>query len=467
MYDYDIAVIGMGPGGMAVSAMGAEMGLKVCAIEARALGGECMNVGCIPSKALLRVGKLRHAVTQLVERGVGAGQEPRLQGVFERLQKDLKYIGEAKTRGMFEKVELLLQQGRASFADDHTLLLGERRISAKRIFIATGTSPMLPEVPGLTPEMTLTNDNLFSLPEVPARLVIWGGGTIACEMAQAFRRMGAEIDMVIRAKHLLRRVDPDAVSLLEETLQSEGVRIHRETSLARVEDDKRIVLTNGEVLPAAKVLVALGRKRSFEGLNLEAAGVRYTEKGIEVNNFLQTSVPHIYAVGDCNGFHEFSHAAMHQSMLALMNCMLPWPSKLNFRKYVVPSTIFTEPQVSQVGASAQELTARRVRFETVKVNYADYGAAIAEGVDKGFVKVHISRTGKILGAGVVGEGSADMINEWGLAVQKGLCITSLLMLQHSFPSMSFLNKRIAETWMMNRMKGNAWMRLMARVMFRF
>jgi pyruvate/2-oxoglutarate dehydrogenase complex dihydrolipoamide dehydrogenase (E3) component len=234
-----------------------------------------------------------------------------------------------------------------------------------------------------------------------------------------------------------------------------------------VENGSRVHLKNGTVLEAERILVALGRKRDYSGLNLQAAGVASSELGIAVDSALRTSAPHIYAVGDCNGHYEFSHAAMHQGMLALMNSMIPWPFRLNFRRYAAPATIFTEPQISQVGLGQAELERRGLKHEAVKVNYADYGAAIAEGVAAGFVKVFASPRGRIYGAVVAGEGSGEMINEWALAVQKGLSLDSILMLQHSFPTMSFLNKRIAETWMMNRMRANAWMRGAARLMFRW
>lgn len=198
-------------------------------------------------------------------------------------------------------------------------------------------------------------------------------------------------------------------------------------------------------------MAAAGRRFDYSALRLENAGVALGKRGnIRVNRFLQTTRAHIFAVGDCNGEHLFSHAAMHQGMIALMNAMLPRFARRDFRKYVVPATMFTAPQLSSVGAGERELQAAGTRFETIVCRYADYGAAIAEETAEGFVKAFIGRGGKILGACIVGEGSGEMINEWALAVQKKLRITDLLFLQHSFPTMGFLTKRIAETWMMKR-----------------
>ncbi|WP_448562486.1 dihydrolipoyl dehydrogenase family protein [Trichothermofontia sp.] len=468
-YDYDVLVIGMGPAGMAVSAMAAEMGLKVCAIEGHRLGGECMNVGCIPSKALLRMAKTRHVIHKLSRMELEPVALPQVRDPFGRIQADIRYINDSKTQRMFTKVDLILQQGKAQFVDPHTVRVGDsRRISARRIFIATGTQPAIPPFPGIDQVEVLTNNNLFSLDRVPESLVVLGGGAIACEMAQAFARLGSRCTMIIRGPHLLRGVDPDAVQLLEKAFAAEGIEVLSQRTIQHIfphEGGVKVLTDTGEAIVAEKLLVATGRQLDFSGLGLEKAGVKYSDKGITVNRYLQTSQKHIFAVGDCNGYAMYSHAAMHQGMIAIANCVLPHPFKQDFRKFVVPWTIFTEPQISHVGPSAVELQARGINYEVVQVKYEDYGAAIAEGVDIGFVKVFTNATGRLFAATVVGEGSGEMVNEWGLAIQKGLRMYDLLFLQHSFPSMAFLNKRIAETWMMKRMQV-PWLKSMASTLFR-
>lgn len=466
-YEYDIAVIGLGPAGMAVSIMASEMGLRVCAIEAQRVGGECMNVGCIPSKALLRIAGQRHALKQLDRYGFSPLSIPAPADPFSAIQADLRFISEKKTMGMFKKVDLLLQKGAASFVDPHTLRVGERTLTARRIFICTGTRPALPPLEGIERVSVLTNDNLFTLPAVPASLLVIGGGAIACEMAQAFSRLGTEVRMVIRGGRLLKGADADAVNLLEKAFAKEGIRIERNCEMQRIHEADGLVHleTGGGVFSAERVLCATGRSMDFSSLNLDGVGIKYSRKGIEVDRYLRTSLLHVFAAGDCNGHHLFSHSAMHQGMLALMNAMLPWPLKRDFREYVVPWTVFTDPQISQVGPGGDELKAAGVRFETVTASYGDYGAAIAEKIDSGFVKVLAGRTGRLFSATVVGEGSAEMINEWGLAIQSRARMTSLLFLQHSFPSMAFLNKRVSENWMMNRMKSGL-LRALCRLMFR-
>jgi pyruvate/2-oxoglutarate dehydrogenase complex dihydrolipoamide dehydrogenase (E3) component len=468
-YDYDILTIGVGPAGMAVSAMGAEMGLKVCAIEKNKLGGECMNVGCIPSKALLRMAKTRHAVTKFADFDIEETDLPKVNNPFEHIQEKLTFINEKKYAAKFAKVDQVTRQGAASFVDSHTVAVGDRKITAKRIFICTGTKPSKPPIPGLdTIDNVLTNENLFNLENIPESMLIVGGGAIGSEMAQAFCRLGCKTTIVQMDPHLLPFADKFAGEILEEALTKEGVEIYNSRSISEIiSKDGRVVLKTkeGETLEAERLLMAAGRVPALDGLKLENAGVNYTPRGIPVNGNLETNVSHIYAVGDCNSHHLFSHAAMHQGMIALMNIMRPWPFKTDFRKYVVPWTVFTEPQVSSVGMQESELIAAGIKYDVIEAKHGDYGAAIAEQVTTGSVRVLASKMGKIYGASVIGEGSAEMINEWGLAIQKKIRLADIMLLQHSFPSMSFMNKSIGESWMMNLLK-ISWMKKMMGLMMR-
>ena len=451
---YDVLVIGLGPAGMAVAVMAAEMGLSVCAVEREHVGGECMNVGCIPSKALLRMGKKRALFKKLLPEGA-ENTEAALPDPFAKIARDLDHISTHKTMGMFGKVQLVYKEGGARFLDARTVAVGGQRITARKIFICTGTHPAVPEISGLREVQPLTNDSLFHLEKVPASMMILGSGAIACEMAQAFSRMGCRVSMVFRGKGLMWREDRDATTILEEALEKDGVTLYREAGMAsfrRDEEGVHLSLKDGREVVAAEVLCALGRHFDGGELDLDKAGVAYTERGIKVDKYLCSSNPDIYACGDVNGEKLFSHAAMHQGMLALMNCMAFPPFKKNFRAYPVPWTIFTEPQISRTGRSAAELDKAGIRYETVRVNYADYGAAIAEDVDTGFVKVFVSKWGRVYGALIVGEGSGEMINEWTAIIQHKIRLTSVMMQQHSFPTMGFLSKRVAEVWMMGKMK---------------
>ncbi|MCC5830038.1 MAG: NAD(P)/FAD-dependent oxidoreductase [Phycisphaeraceae bacterium] len=467
-YEHDLAVIGLGPAGMAVSIMGAEMGLSVCAIEANKIGGECMNVGCIPSKALLRMGKMRAGFDKLEDYGLAPTPRPEVRSIFPRIQEHLKYINEAKTRRMFANVNLVLGEGKASFVDRHTLAVREKRITARRIFICAGTRPALPPIEGLDQVPLLTNENLFNLPSVPESMIVIGSGAIASEMAQGFARLGARVTMVMRGKGLMWRTDGDARALIEDAFERDGITLKTNRTMKRVEatgSGVRLLTEEDGAIEATHILVATGRRMDFASMKLDNAGVAHSERGIEVNPYLRTTARNIYAPGDCNGYAQFSHAAMHQGMLALINSMMPWPMKRRFKRYLVPWTVFTEPQYSWVGPSEEELNKRKVRYETVVTRHEDYGAAIAENLGKGFVKVLVSPAGRIHAAGVVGEGSGEMINEWALAIQNRIRMHKIMLLQHSFPTMAFLNKRVSEEWAMNRMKSSL-IKKMCRFMFR-
>ena len=468
-YDHDIITIGLGPAGMAVSIMGSEMGLSVCAIEKGNIGGECMNVGCIPSKSLLRMAKHRKAFDKLAKMGMLESPKPDVNRSFEIIQQHLKYISEKKTMKMFDKVEMVYQQGSAEFVDAHTVKVGDKNYSAKKIFICTGTKPAIPNLPNIENIDYLTNETMFTLDHIPPSMIVIGGGAIACEMAQAFSRLGSKVTMIIRGPRLMWREDTDATDTLESVFEEEGITILREQKPVNFEmQDGNVVMhtDKGQTITAGKLLVAAGRKYSFEDMKLENAGVKVNSKGaIKVNKYLQTATGHIFAAGDCNGYHLFSHAAMHQGMIAIMNSMMRGPLKRDFRKFVVPWTVFTEPQVSRVGMNETELKEKNIKYETIKVKYEDYGAAIAEAVDTGFVKAFVAPAGRIYGVYIIGEGSGEMINEWALAIQKKINICDIMMLQHSFPTMGFLSKRIAETWMMNKMKSNA-VKKLCKLMFK-
>ncbi|MBW6509629.1 MAG: NAD(P)/FAD-dependent oxidoreductase [Desulfuromonadales bacterium] len=465
-YEYDIITIGVGPAGLVVSAMASEMGLKVCAIEKDKIGGECMNAGCIPSKALLRMGKTRHAVTRFPAMQMEEMREPEVKDPFSLIQEQLKAVVAKydKKLGKVDKVK-----GAARFVDSHTVEVDGRRISAKRIFICTGTRPAKPPIPGLdTIDNLLTNENLFHLNAIPKSMLIIGGGAIGAEMAQAFSQLGCRTTIVQMDPHLLPFADRFAGDLLEECLKKEGIAVYNSRSITSVttNDEGHVVLTTreGETLEAERLLLAAGRAPVIDKLDLEKAGVQYTPKGIPVNANLQTNIPHIFAVGDCNGHYLFSHAAMHQGMIALMNIMRPWPFKKDFKKYVVPWTVFTEPQVSSVGMRESDLIAAGIKYEVIEAKHADYGAAIAEQVTTGSVRVLASKYGKIYGATVIGEGSAEMINEWALAIQKKIRLVDIMLLQHSFPSMSFMNKSIGEMWMMGMLKNATMKKMMTKML---
>jgi len=455
-YDFDLICIGLGPAGMAVSAMGAEMGLNVCTIEKHKIGGECMNVGCIPSKSLLTISKLRHSASKLREMGLMEVETADIKAPFSKIAGYLDYVSNKKTLKMFDKVTLVLSEGSATFVDSHTVRVGEKSITAQKIFIATGTEPMLPPIDGISDIDILTNSNIFNLTEIPQSMTIIGGGAIGCELAQAFTRLGTKCTIVHMDDFLIPHGDKEAGKLLEDIFKKEGIDVYNSKKITSLKNDgnKISLLTeDGICINSGKLLVAAGRKVVLDGLNLDKIGVKYNKQAIEVDTKYRTSIKHIYAVGDCNGRAMLSHAAMHQGMFAIMNAVSPF-SLFQYKNYVIPWTVFTEPQVSYVGMREEDLKKKGIKYETHIAKYEDYGAAIAENVAVGFVKVFTNSFGKVFGVSIVGEGSGEMINEWALIIQKKIRLHSILFLAHSFPTMGFLSKRIAEMWMMKKMNSS-------------
>lgn len=466
-YNYDLICIGLGPAGMAVSVMAVEMGLKVCAIEKYKVGGECMNVGCIPSKSILAIAEMRHSLSKLKEMGLYDGDTAQVASPFSKIDSYLDFINSKKTMKMFDQVDLILNEGVAEFVDSHTVKVGDKTVTAKKIFIATGTEPMIPPIDGISEVEVLDNTNIFNLKETPESLTVVGGGAIGCELAQAFSRLGTKCSILHMDEHLIPMGSREAGETLQKVLEKEGIAVYHKKKVSKFrQDGKEIVLSteDGLELRSEKLLMAAGRKIVLDDLHLEKAGVKFDARGIKVDSRQRTNKKHIYAAGDCTGGIMLSHAAMHQGMFAIMNAVSPF-SFFKYTGYVVPWTVFTDPEVSYVGMSETELKAKKIKYETHVANYGDYGAAIAEHASEGFIRVFTSAMGRIYGVCIVGKGSGEMINEWALAIQNKIRMHQIMFLAHSFPTMGFLSKRVSEMWMMKKM-GNRKLQKMIGFMYR-
>jgi len=456
MKRHDAIVIGMGPAGMAISAMGAAMGLDVLAVEKHKVGGECLNCGCIPSKALLKAAEALHGARNLEPYGFEAELELRKGDPMGVVRQKVHAINDKKLMKAFERVTLI--SGEASFETPDTVTVGGESYTAKKIFIATGTEPFIPPIPGVdTVPDILTNVNMFEIEEIPESMIIIGGGAIGTEMAQAFSRLGTKVMVIHMDPHLVPIGDEEAGKLLESVFEKEGITVRNGARIEKIsyEKDAVSVHAGGEVFSAQRLLMAAGRMPVLQPLNLEKAGVAYTKKGIVVDDFMRTNVKNIYAAGDCNGQALLSHAAMHQGMLALMHALSPLGLGMFRRsRYVVPWSVFTQPEVAQVGLTEKQARDKGSFFEVVKKEFRSYGRTVADGHPEGFVKVILGKRGRILGATVVGENASELIQEWALAMQYKKSIFSILMTQHAFPSISMINKMVAEQWMMGKMQSS-------------
>ena len=463
MKKFDIMVIGMGPAGMAVSAMGAAMGLSVLSIEKDKVGGECLNVGCIPSKALLKAGEALHSARNLKGYGLDAEVTLRAADPMGVVREKIHGINDKKFQKAFERATLV--KGTAEFVDDRTVQVNGESYRAKKIFIATGTEPFIPPIPGLreVPDI-LTNMNMFELEKMPESLTIIGGGAIGSEMAQAFTRLGTKVSLAHMDPHLVPVGDEEAAAVLQEAFEREGIKVYNGAKITEVSvKDGRIITTaDGVTLESERILVATGRKAVLEPLGLEKAGVEFTKKGITVDSHMRTNKSHIYAVGDCNGHSLLSHAAMHQGMLALMHALSPLSlPMLKRERYVVPWAVFTEPEIAQVGMTEKEAEAKGLKVQVMKKDFRAYGRTVADGHPEGFIKVITDGKGRIYGATIVGEAASELIHEWTMAIQYKRRMHHVMMMQHAFPSVSMINKMIAEDWMMEKMK-SGWMQKLVK-----
>lgn len=452
MIKKDLIVIGMGPAGMAVSAMGSAMGLDVLAIEKHRVGGECLNVGCIPSKALLKAGETNFLAKNLRKFGIEVNLEKMGMDPMSVVREKIEGINNRKFMKTFEKVDLVIGKGTAHFLDSKIVEVDGNKYTARSIFIATGTEPFIPPIPGLADVPMLTNVNLFELEKMPASLTVIGGGAIGTEMAQAFSRLGTKVNLVHMDSHLIPLGDEEAGKYLENELVKEGIGIFNAEKILKVEQKDGIIYTHTDqrVLESQEILVATGRKPVLEPLKLDNAKIKYNPKGIIVDEYGRTNISHIYAIGDCNGHNLFSHAAMHQGMLSLMHSISPVSlPKFKRSNYVVPWSVFTKPEVAQVGLTEQEAIAKGIKFQVVKKDYSSYGRTVADGTPEGFIKILTNKRGKIYGATIVGEAASELIHEWTMAIQYKKSMFDIMMMMHSFPSISMLNKMVAEDWMMS------------------
>jgi len=462
-YDYDVIVIGLGSAGMAVSTMATHMGLKVLGIDERSAGMPDSNA---LRRSVLRMAHSHYPCARLGDLAHERVAAPASVNPFARVIADLSTFEETGRR-MIEKLGAQLHDGTAAFVDPHTVSVEGDLFTAKKIFVCVGTRPSVPAIPGLKTVDYLTSETAFALDDLPESLIVIGGGSAGCEMAQAFSRLGCRTSIVHPDPHLLSHRDRGVGKVLEEAFAEEGIRVYNARAIRQVvSEGAQVALRtdHSETFRAQHLLIAAGRRFDFASLSLEKAGIEYGDRGIRVDGALRTCRRHIYAPGECNGTPRASHSAGHQGMIALMNATLPGPFRFNYRKRLVPWALFTAPPVAHVGALERDLRNCDVPYETIEESCDGNTAGGAEGLCVNSVQVYVSGTGRIHGVSLIGEGAGEAINEWGLAIQNGTRIHRIMLLQHSSASMSSLAQRASQTWMLRRM-ANPRVRWWARRLF--
>ena len=459
-FDRNLVVIGAGAGGLVSAYIAAAVRAKVTLIEGHKMGGDCLNYGCVPSKALIRSAKamkqLRNAHRLGIREVLG---EVDFAGVMRRVHE---VIGAIEPHDSVERYTLLgveVLKGHARITSPWTVEIRQadgsvRTLTTRSIVIAAGASPFVPPIPGLKEADFLTSDTIWGLTELPKRLVVLGGGPIGCELAQSFACLGSAVTQVEMAPRLMLREDPEVSDLVAASLRVDGVNVltsHQAIRVEVYEGEKRLIVRHGdEELPIAfdQLLCAVGRRPRVTGYGLEELGIPLTpQKTIQTNAFLQTLYPNIYAVGDVAGPFQFTHTAAHQAWYASVNALFGRFKRFKADYSVIPWATFTDPEVARVGLSETEAREQGVAYEVTRYDMDDLDRAIADGTAHGFVKVlTVPGKDKILGVTIVGEHAGDLLAEYVLAMKYGLGLNKILGTIHTYPTLSEANKYAAGQW---------------------
>lgn len=458
-FERNLVVIGGGSAGLVTAYIAAAVKARVTLVEKHRMGGDCLNTGCVPSKALIRSARLLSHMARSREFGIASARaEFDFAEVMERVQSVIRAVEPHDSVERYTALGVDVVEGTAKIVSpwevEITRADGERQqLSTRAIVIATGARPFVPPIPGIEDVDYLTSDTLWNLRELPQRLLVLGGGPIGCELAQAFARFGAQVTVVEMAPRLLMREDPEVSEIVARRFIAEGIRVltsHRASQFVREKNGEKVLIAEHEGrairVPFDTVLVAVGRAANLTGYGLEELGVA-TGKTVETNDFLQTRFPNIYAAGDVAGPFQFTHTAAHQAWYASVNALFDPFKKFKTDYSVIPSATFIDPEVARVGLNEQEAREKGIAFETSTYPIDDLDRAIADGEAHGFIKVlTVPGKDRILGVTLVGEHAADLIAEYVLAMKNGIGLNKILGTIHIYPTLAEANKYVAGVW---------------------
>lgn len=449
--EVDICVIGAGSGGLSVAAGAAQMGASTVLIEKHKMGGDCLNYGCVPSKALLAAGHAAQAVRDGQRFGIHADlQKIDAAGVYGHVRSTIAAIEPNDSIERFEGFGVRVIEATGRMTGPQDVVAGDVHIHARRIVIATGSRAFVPPIAGIDTVPYLINETIFDLKEIPRHLIVIGGGPIGIELAQAHRHLGAEVSVLEMFK-IMPKDDPELVEVVRAQVDEDGVKLHEGIEVVRVEkmtNGVRVVIKKDgkeQSLEGSHLLVAAGRRPSVDELDLEKAGITYSPKGIKVDARLRTSNKKIYAIGDVAGGYQFTHVAGYHAGVVIKNALFRLPSKADHR--FVPWVTYTAPELAQVGLTEEQ--ARKAHGDDIRVlhwPYAENDRAQAEGATQGLVKAITSKKGKILGCGIVGQQAGELIQIWVLALSKGLKIGDIAQMIAPYPTLGEVSKRAAGSY---------------------
>ena len=456
---YNIVVIGAGTAGLVTAAVAAGLGAKVALIERHLMGGDCLNVGCVPSKGIIRASRAWSAVSRAGEFGVTVpdGVTTDFETAMARMRKLRARLSRMDSAHRFASLGVDVFLGEGRFTGANAINVDGATLQFSKAAICTGARAAAPPVQGLGATGYLTNETVFSLTQLPPRLAVIGAGPIGCEMAQTFARFGSRVWLFEQTGHILPREDADAAEIVQTQMAEDGVTFLFGSNLTRIElrGQEKILSydSHGEQheLVVDEILVGVGRAPNVEGLGLEMAGVEYdTKTGVKVNNRLQTTNPNVYAAGDVCFPFKFTHAADAMAQIVIQNALFPHPFGLGYAKtdsLIIPWATYTDPEIAHVGLYEAEAQNKGIEVDTFTLKLDEVDRAVLDGEDQGFARVHVKKgTDVIVGATIVAAHAGDMISEFTLAMKGGLGLRTITGTIHPYPTQAEVIKKVANAW---------------------
>ncbi len=454
-FDRNLVVIGAGSAGLVSAYIAAAVKARVTLIEKHRMGGDCLNTGCVPSKALISSARFLAQQRRAQEYGFrSASAEFDFADVMQRVQSVIERIEPHDSVERYTRLGVECLQGEARVLSPYQVQVGDQILTTRNIIIATGASPLVPDLPGLAQVKYFTSDTIWQLRELPRRLLVLGGGPIGCELAQCFARFGSRVSLVDGGERILAREDSDISDMIMSRLVEEGIDLHMQHRALRldiVNGEQHLVCRNssGEVAIAFDtLLIAVGRKANVHGFGLEDLPTPVAvDKTVRVNAFMQTNYPNIYACGDVAGPFQFTHTASHQAWYATVNALFRGLKRFKVDYSVIPWATFTDPEVARVGLNEQEAREQGIAYELTTYGIDDLDRAIADGEAYGLIKV-LTKPGKdkILGVTIIGHHGAELLSEFVLAMRHGIGLNKILATIHIYPTWSEANKYVAGNW---------------------
>tara|TARA_R110000868_G_scaffold158036_4_gene385918 strand:+ start:86473 stop:87888 length:1416 start_codon:yes stop_codon:yes gene_type:complete len=449
---YDLIIIGGGAGGLTVASVASQLGLKTALIEKQEkLGGDCLHFGCVPSKTLIKAATIAHEMRHADKYGLTA-HEPKidLAKINQHVQSVIDQIQPHDDPERFRGYGCEVLFGEAKFINKKTIELNGEQLTAKRFVLATGSRPSAPPIPGLDSIDYLTNETLFQQQQLPKHLLILGAGVIGLEMAQAFNRFGCKVSVIDIVDRIMPMADEEVANLLQQHLINEGINFHFVSKINKVEQQDDIVFycetkTGGDItIHGERLMIAAGRKANVDDLNLEAAKVEYSPRGVKANAKCQTTNKKIYAVGDViDNPYKFTHMAEYEAGIVISNAIFKFPKKADHK--VIPAVVFTDPEFAMVGVTEAQTKQWNLKAQVLRFPFKDVDRALAEIAPEGMVKLVIYK-GKILGASILGLHAGELIAEIALAMQANLGIDKISATIHAYPTLAQINRRVVNTY---------------------